>query len=84
MKRLVVVGMLLLLYGCQTPMEIFISKEEIPIKIEKTGCFISKSDYIKLVNGEEVKYYNGRAGKYYIPSNLIEIKDNKVKLKNGE
>jgi hypothetical protein len=84
MKRLVIVGMLLFIYGCQTPMKIFISSEEIPIKIEKTGCFVSKSDYTKLVNGESVNYYNGRLGKFYIPSNLIDIIDNKVTLKRAE
>jgi len=80
--KIVIVGMLVLLMcGCQTPMEIFISSEEIPIKIEKNGCFVSKSDYIKLVNGESIKYYNGRLDKFYIPGNLINIIDNKVSLK---
>jgi len=84
MKYLYIIGTVLCLYGCQTPMEIFISPEELPIKIEKGGCFVDKTEYIKLVNGQSVKYNNDKIGKFYIPSNLIVINDGFVKLKSIE
>ena len=75
---------LILLCGCQQPLEVVVTPVEQPIKIRKDGCFVTKQEFIKLINGEKIKYYNGRTNKYYIPSNLIDIKDGYVTLKKVE
>lgn len=77
--------MLILISGCWTKRpDILVIPSRSPILIEQNGCFVTKNQFIKMVDGEGVKYYNGRKGKYYIPSNLIEIKQDKVFLKTVE
>ena len=73
----------LLLTGCQQPLQVIVSKQEVPILIERDGSFVTKNDFIKLLNGQTVKYYNGRINKYYLPSTLIDIdtQTKSIKLK---
>ncbi len=82
--KIYILCFLLLITGCNQTMQIVVSKEEIPILIEKDGCFVTKRNFIKLINGSSVEYTNKYIDKYYLPSNLIIINDNKVKLKSIE
>lgn len=84
MKNLVGTMLLVLMCGCQQTREIIITPYEIPIKISKNGCFVTSHEFINLINGENVRYYNGRINKIYLSPNLIIIKDDKIYLKSAE
>lgn len=84
MKNLVGILLLMLLCGCQQSREIIITPYEVPIAINKNGCFVTSHQFIDMINGEGVEYYNGRINKIYLPPNLITVKDKKVYLKNTE
>ncbi|MBW3020728.1 hypothetical protein KY334_05505 [Candidatus Woesearchaeota archaeon] len=83
MKKLVLCALfVIVLSGCWTTNpEIIIPPDQVPILIEENGAFVTKSEFMKLADGQSVKYSNGKKGKWYLPPNLIDIKDGNVSLK---
>lgn len=71
---------ILVFTGCTSP-DIIVKDTLSPVLITKSGTFVTETEYYSLIDGEAVKQrLKSKIGDYYLPENLITIKDGNVVL----
>lgn len=71
---------ILIFTGCTSP-DIIVKDTLSPVLITKNGTFVTETEYYSLIDGEAVQQrLKSKIGDYYLPENLITIKDGNVVL----
>ena len=62
----------MLLTGCFGP-RLYVANDRVPFLVSKESAFATKTDLMKLTEGEKVEFINPVSGRYYVPLTFIDI-----------